>query len=223
MVCAGLARLYAQTRRQAVGRATARGLVVVRDELAWPRDRGAMYWLTMAVASLPFDREGDAERMWSDRFEQGERWVLEHQVREPPDLGPDDVVGAVDVIAVKHDEAPYPDWRTSEDLAFLSARIREGDNSRGATIKRLAAGGMMARYLARLTFDRPACFYLRNPADAIGGVRLALWDNRLAVQPTAMTLLAITEFQEAGERAQDALSRTRQDGSTKTTHDLPKR
>ena len=49
--------------------------------------------------------------------------------------------------------------------------------------------------------DEPSAFYMRGMAggrrDAVDGVRFALWDNRQAVKPSAMTLIALTELQAA--------------------------
>ena len=55
---------------------------------------------------------------------------------------------------------------------------------------------LACRFLAQLMIDEPGCYYVRGPQDAIGGVRLNLWDNKLAIWPSAMTLLALTELQE---------------------------
>ena len=33
------------------------------------------------------------------------------------------------------------------------------------------------------------------PPDSVGGVRLALWNNKLGAAPTAMSLIAITRLQ----------------------------
>jgi hypothetical protein len=54
-----------------------------------------------------------------------------------------------------------------------------------------------ARYLAQLTMQKPGCYYVRNPAEAIGGVRVSLTNNRQPCDVQAMTLLALSEFQSS--------------------------
>jgi hypothetical protein len=67
------------------------------------------------------------------------------------------------------------------------------DNDR---LEWILSAGLGTRYLAQLMFASPSCFYVRSPDDALGGVRQMLWDNRLSIPPTAMSLLAALELEQ---------------------------
>ncbi len=123
--------------------------------------------------------------------------LREHQVAGPPEVGPADVVGGFEMENHRHWLAPDPDWRSAFSVDALAIAIRlpgaVGDNDRSDWLLTCALG---SRFLAQLMFDEPSCYYVRSPADADGGVRVALWDNRLGVTPTAMALLASIDLQE---------------------------
>lgn len=59
------------------------------------------------------------------------------------------------------------------------------------------AGALGARFIDRLVLNADEAYYVRNPAQAVGGVRAAPWDNRQPPTATAHALLALTELQHA--------------------------
>jgi len=94
--------------------------------------------------------------------------------------------------------APSPTWRTAHGLLILSLAARhEGVVPEDKRVRLLIDGAYCGRFIKQLMFDKPACFYVRNRDAALGGVRARLWDNDLAVAATAMSLLAVCEFQQS--------------------------
>ncbi|MCX5662634.1 MAG: hypothetical protein NTW19_23385 [Planctomycetota bacterium] len=123
--------------------------------------------------------------------------VREHQITKPPAKGPADVLGGFEIESQKKWLAPDPDWRSAFAVAFLATALREpGVVPVGDRPEWSLACGQGARFLAQLMFDAPGTYYVQFPSDAIGGVRVLLWDNHLGIAPTAMSLLATVQLQE---------------------------
>lgn len=207
LVTAALAALYERTRDARIGEAVQASL----DEL-WSRAEGSPN-----IAALPWfiaaqNRAGDllarddASRQSTlarrrDALGGLVDRLTRQQVIEPPLLGPHDVVGGFELVHGPPGAPPNPDWRTAQLLSFLAQALHdpaivEGHNR----FDWLITGGLAARFLAQLMMAEPSCFYARSPADALRGVRLALWDNRQSVSATAVSLLAVTQLQEATRR-----------------------
>ena len=161
----------------------------------------SLYWLALAhekLADVPLGdtiedtRAGDAVGL-GDLVDK----LIRQQVIEPPELGPDDVLGGFVLQRIAPGAPPTPDWRTSPLLGFLAVSMRDERITAGRdTFGWLLTSGLAARFVAQLTMDRPSLFYARGPEDALGGVRLALWNNTLAIEPSAASLLAIVELQK---------------------------
>lgn len=129
----------------------------------------------------------------------GERF-MRRQVRRAPELGPADVVGGFELNRVSPEAPPNPDWRTAHVLAYQALALRTpGVLAEDEAMDWLLSAGLAARFLAQLIVDEPATYSLRSSADAMGGVRLAPWNNHLTVSAQAMTLLAMLELQTALE------------------------
>lgn len=202
LVVAGLAALYSQTRDAQLGS-------IVHDELdqLWQQAQqapnvAALPWFMAAhhrTAKL-LATDAAAKQAVAER-EQGLAVLVvvlcEQQVIEPPLLGPADVVGGFELVAGPAGSPPNPDWRTSQLLGFLALALREpGITANRDSMGWMLSAGLAARFLAQLMMDEPSCYYVRSMPDTLGGIRLSLWDNRLAVAPQAMTLLALTELQQ---------------------------
>ena len=132
--------------------------------------------------------------------------LLEQQVIERPVLGPMDVLGGFELAAAPPGTPPNPDWRTAMLLQFLaiSARtpgVSDGHNMLGW----LLSAGLAGRFMGQLMLDDPGLYYTRSPDDARGGLRMALWDNREAVGPNALALLAVTDLRETIRVLEDRL------------------
>ncbi|MCE9591343.1 MAG: hypothetical protein K8S99_12555 [Planctomycetes bacterium] len=210
LIFAGLSKVYEQTRDGALG-----VKVSLMQSLLWSRMRdadlvGIMPWIAEAgrvaipqvpMAPMPAPAAGTAAAAaTSDRdihatFARLVRELRARQITAPPAVGPADVVGAFELRAVPMDAAPAPDWHSAQVLAFMAVVLRDPQALPAEDrVPTLLACGMAARYLDQLTFNADACFFVRSPDDVIGGVRLSLWDNRLPLSPSAMSLLALSEL-----------------------------
>lgn len=93
---------------------------------------------------------------------------------------------------------PSADWRTAAMLAYNAVRLRHTPDRDAVTQRDALIGcGRAARFLSQLMFNASGCYYALDPGRMVGAVRSALWDNRLAPDRTAMTLLAMTELQDS--------------------------
>ncbi len=159
-----------------------------------------LYWLALAheqASAADVGEPDPADAQTAQRLGDLVDKLIRQQVIEPPELGPDDVLGGFVLQRVAPGAPPTPDWRTAPLLGFLAVAMRDEQITQGRDAYGwLLTASLAARFVAQLTMDRPSCFYARNPADAVGGVRLALWDNTLAIEPNAASLLALVELQE---------------------------
>lgn len=132
--------------------------------------------------------------------------ITNAQVMKPPLLGPPDIVGGFDPAGAGGSH-PAPDGRSGPLLAFLAAAVQDPSLSSAPNrASDLIACRLAARFLAQLMYDEPACYYALDRRDMVGGVRPALWDNRLPLETTAMALLALTQVQQSMETFADRTS-----------------
>jgi len=125
-------------------------------------------------------------------------------IRKRPPVGPADVVGGMVNINRGPKQAPKPTWRTAHGLLTLAYGLP--NPAIVAEDQRLLLqidGAFVGRFLGQLTFRKSGCYYVRNDDAVLGCVRASLWDNRVAIAPTAMSLLAICEFQSAVNAVQE--------------------
>lgn len=127
-----------------------------------------------------------------------------HQLR-PETLPPSqhDLAGG---ILFTSSPQPMPTWHTARPLAFIATML----GSEKLTENREVAGELSRlllslRFLRQLTAGEAECFMYENPDRAQGGVRASLWDQRMPIEATAMTLITVSET----IRSLDAI-RTRQ-------------
>lgn len=211
LLTAALAAHYEQTRSEDSG-------VIAAEQLKalWSRNRqqpnvAALPWLALAhhrAAHLLADvtaahaETGAREREFAEMLER----LLEHQVAEPPEIGPSDVIGGFELTAAPAGAPPSPDWRTAHMLTYLAMCLRapEVTADRDA-VEWVLRGALAARFIGQLMMDESGAYYVRSLPEATGGVRAAPWDNRLPVSATAMGLLASVKFQETLERHRDDL------------------
>ncbi len=202
LITAALAALLEQTRDPQLA-----ADVIESQDALWESSRGRVPGTPWgAITEFRLRRSGLPDRPAAiDRWQRHRAAITEHtaalrtrQITAPPEHGPDDVVGGIESRPTPPDSPPNPDWTTARSLALLAAALRQPDvvepNNR---IDCLLDCGLAARFLTQLMFDETACYYARNRDDAIGGIKLAPWDNRLATGPAAMTLLAFTELQQS--------------------------
>ncbi|MEM6458599.1 MAG: hypothetical protein AAF710_04335 [Planctomycetota bacterium] len=206
-VLAALARHAELTRDPDSDAAVARMLTTF-----WTVDGGRLHvnslpWLALAhdaaAARLVADGRLDPAVTATARtkFRQSLELIAQRQVVERPSLGPADVLGGIDLAAVTEGGPPAPNWQTAALLSFLATAARQEavvppDERHGVL---LTASGA-ARFVAQLMMDQPHCFAVRSPDEAVGGVKVSPWNNRLDVMPSAVALLAMIEM-EATQRA----------------------
>jgi hypothetical protein len=121
--------------------------------------------------------------------------IEDRQITRAPRVGPADVVGGYEFRTLPPGTPPHVDWTSAYPIAMSAALLRvDGVTPADKLIDRLLTAGLGARFIASLSFAESDCYYVRSKRDAIGGSRMAMWDNRVAVGPTAMNLLALDEL-----------------------------
>jgi hypothetical protein len=204
LFCA-LANYYVQTRDKAVLPALTGSRKYLWSRV-WPLEmesrQSLMPWLAIGELRLQqIERDAPEDRAIANlkareemiQFCQG---LIRVQV-EPALDGPNDLAGGIAFVRPMPTGLPeLPDWHTAHSLAAMSVVWREGNvTNQKERDQLLLSCTKAARFIGQLMFDDPSLFYVAVGSDAIGGVRLALWDNDLPLAPTAMGLLAMTEFQ----------------------------
>lgn len=117
------------------------------------------------------------------------------QITRSPRVGPADVVGGFEFRTLPPGTPPHADWTSAYPIAVSASLLRsDAITPSDKLIDRLLAAGLGARFIASLTFGEADCYYVRSRRDAVGGVRLGTWDNRLPVGATAMNLIAVDEL-----------------------------
>lgn len=95
---------------------------------------------------------------------------------------------------------PLPSWHTARPVAMAAAML--GDPR--LTTDEEFAGELMSllsslRFLRQLTADESGTRMYANPARAMGGVRAALWDQRMPIEATSITLIGVLDAIESLE------------------------
>ncbi len=179
----------------------------------------ALPWYAMALraaARLPADAAPASDALSPAAVRQRLADLVEQmrpiQVAADARLGPDDVVGGFDLLPGGQPglgvgpSAPVADWRSANVLATMALALREAGQAatdldepqrQQAMVRQVVDCGRAARFLHQLMFTNDNAYYARSLPDVLGGIRPALWDNRLSTAPTAMALLAVTELQQA--------------------------
>ncbi|MCC6682737.1 MAG: hypothetical protein IT445_17690 [Phycisphaeraceae bacterium] len=201
LAVAALSAAYAQTRRSDLVDPLRRALDRLWDQTRGNPNINALPWLAFAqerVGELLADDQTHIAQKKQRDATLGElvRMLLGQQVVDPPRVGPKDVIGGFELSTGPIDSPPNPNWTSAPLLCFLSIATRHPQISGHDELGWLLSAALSARFLRQLQFDRPGCFYVRSPQETVGGIRLALWDNRLTLDATAMSLLAVTDLQE---------------------------
>lgn len=131
--------------------------------------------------------------------------VWGHQVTKA-DAGPraGDLVGGIVFTAAKN---PLPTWNAARPVAFCASML--GDErltDKPEILFQLVTLLDSIRFLRQLSADGAAAHMYRDQDRALWGVRSALWDQRMPVQASAMTLLAVSETLRSIQSATDRLA-----------------
>ena len=204
VVVAALAGRYAQSRDPALGEALAGALTALWEQadgrfdvyaLPWAAEAHAVSASALVEAGL-LDAEMAAER--SASFARLLELIEMRQVVDRPRLGPADVMGGIVLAPAPEGSPPNPVWQTAQVLRFLATVLDDPQvvppaRRAGVMVTAQAA----ARFMGQLMMDEPNTFAVPSPPEALGGIRLALYDNTLDIAPTALTLLAVTGLDDA--------------------------
>jgi len=203
---AALGWWYARTLDAGLGEK----LVLALDEL-WTQQRGrfdvnTLPWIAMVhvqVSGLLEDAgllDAPTRQRRSADLTAMNELIAELQVVERPAAGPTDVEGGIILSQAPEGSPPNPNWQTAPLFSFMATTLRDdqivsGRDRPGTLVTASAA----ARFLGQLMIDQPNCFGIRSPQEAVGGIRLTLWDNTLDIAPSAITLVALLEMRETLE------------------------
>jgi hypothetical protein len=103
-------------------------------------------------------------------------------------------------------ERPLPTSASLRPLAVLSTMLgeetlTETSELTGETFQLLQA----SRFLLQLTMREDELYMARNPLRAEGGVRAAVWDNRMPVDASSLGLLSLVELLKSLDAVQRRL------------------
>jgi hypothetical protein len=212
LIAAAMSTMYDQTRNRVL-----RPLAADAVDHSWQRLKretklAALPWVAMAhrrVVERLVDDQGNLPDRVTAR-QQGLAKLIDQfvplQIIGKPPLGPSDVVGGFQLRPRPRGAPPSPDWRSAQVLMLLAVamqdqRLVEKQDRLGW----LLTGGLAARFLGQLMMDEPDCYFVASADQAAGGVRMAPWDNRLAVSASAMSLLAVTELRMTADQGRGLL------------------
>lgn len=91
--------------------------------------------------------------------------------------------------------AKLPTWSTARGMCFLATML--GDprlTPESDRIRELARILESIRFLRQLALDEHSAYAAADPAFALWGVRVAVWDDRQTPEATALTLLTVNEL-----------------------------
>lgn len=202
-VLAALGRWYEQTRDPQLGQQVAKVF-----EALWAQTRGRFDVNTLPWITLAHVRTADllADGGWLEPATRLQRsadlaamigLVEERQVVERPALGPADVVGGVVLVRAPEGSPPNPNWQTAQLMSFLATALRDPQivpEDRRWLVLVTTSG--TARFMGQLMINEPDCYAIRSREEAVGGIRLSLWDNTLDLAPSALTLMALLEMRQ---------------------------
>lgn len=122
--------------------------------------------------------------------------VWEHQL-QITDLDPMEADLAGGVVFTKGAN-PLPTWNLARPLAFIATMLAEpsltqGSLEAGEVPEEMARLMGSIRYLRQLTAGQAEGHMYADPDRARGGVRNALWDQRMTPGASALTLMALSE------------------------------
>lgn len=202
-VLAAMARWYDQTRDPETAQQLARGFEALWQQTDGRFDVNALPWITLAhvlsrgwLVDANLVEPAVVEQRGADLAEMIQL-VGELQVVERPQLGPTDVMGGILLVPAPEGSPPNPAWQTASLLSFLATALR--DEQIVPPLQRpgtLVTASATARFMGQLMIDETACFGIRSPPEALGGIRLSLWDNALDIAPSAITLMALLEMRD---------------------------
>ncbi|MBM90985.1 MAG: hypothetical protein CMJ35_05135 [Phycisphaerae bacterium] len=129
--------------------------------------------------------------------------VWEHQLRRADLSWADrDLVGG---IVFTRAAAPLPSWSSLRPLSAIATmlgdeRLTEGTIASGEVPGQITRLVESIRFVRQLTAEGELLHLYGEAEDAQGGVRMALWDQRMPIESSAMALLLLAESQRSFEQ-----------------------
>lgn len=204
LATAALAALYEQTRGAGAGEVAWQAMDRVWADAQRQTDVASLPWLMRAhTQAAHLLAVGDDERQATLQrrarsFGDIVRNLVDQQIAAAPAAGPADIVGGFQLDPLPPGGLPSADWRSAQVMRTLAWALRSEDVRDGRDeMGWLLSAGLAGRFIGQLMMDEPGAYYTRNPREALGGLRLAPWDNRMAIGPQALALLAVVELQTA--------------------------
>lgn len=137
-----------------------------------------------------------------DALRQMREMVWEHQLRRA-DLGwiDRDLAGGIVFTSAK---APLPSWSGLRPLAALATmlgdeRLTSGSAVEGEVPMQIGRLVESIRFVRQLAVEGEIMHLYAEVEDAQWGVRMALWDQRMPIESSAMALLLLSETRESFE------------------------
>lgn len=202
-VLAALGQWYEQTRDAEVGEALSAAIESLWNRQGGRFDVNTLPWIALVHVQTSglledaglLDAQTRARRSADLAAMNG--LIAEWQIVERPELGPPDVEGGIVLVEAPEGSPPNPNWQTAPLFGFMATTLRDKQVvSRLQRPGTLVTASASARFLGQLMIDEPNCFGIRSPQEAVGGIRLSLWDNTLDIAPSAITLMALLEMRE---------------------------
>ena len=109
-----------------------------------------------------------------------------------------------------------PDWNTARPVTFLATMVgdprltsSDGDELSTEIVNLLSA----MRFLRQLSMREADRYRIHDEKRALNGIRASLWSDREPVAASAMTLIAVTEFEKSLSLIEARLRKSSLDGS----------
>lgn len=193
---------------------SASALIDPRNRKALTRSAIARVFLEtppeLLVSQMPFlawaqlgSIDPDQEVPTRAALRQMRELVWTHQLRRADLSWADrDLVGG---IVFTRAAAPLPSWSCLRPLSAIATmlgdeRLTEGTIASGEVPGQIARLVESIRFVRQLTAEGELLHMYGEVEDAQGGVRMALWDQRMPIESSAMALLLLTESQRSFEQ-----------------------
>jgi hypothetical protein len=168
----------------------------------------------LLVSQMPFLAWAELERAGADgdiassgALRQMRELVWEHQLKRADlDLIDRDLAGG---IVFTRASAPLPSWSCLRPLAAISTmlgdeRLTEGSLASGEVPMQIGRLVDSVRFVRQLVSEGETLHMYADAEGADWGVRMALWDQRMPIESSAMALLVLhetlTSFEQISER-----------------------
>jgi hypothetical protein len=204
IILSAVSRYYQLVKKKGMepGMAATYGRLVLSMELKNP-GTGILPWLGESRARMEGVIAPEPLAALDERLSQMADRLREMQVLNASDDGPTDVVGGLNLGDRNLGGVPDPDWHTGQALHFLA---NVADNKRivpeNLRARLMLSCSLAARYLGVLAVSGPSTYYMQAPEDALGGIRLVMWNNKLSPGPSAVALLSLLAYQDALDRGE---------------------